>query len=207
MITIQDVEYFDETISDLERAILNVDLFNHDLYGYYLNVVQKFNEFKRAFKFKVLPATMQSYKIVEKHISEFLFNLYSVIKYPDLKQHRQFMHTLYYDMKSISLELQAVQINLRNEKSTLDLLLKFPHWLSRHQQNGDFYNYEWVYDTVNKIETDAPKFFSLFANEFNEMRNLAMNPNIPEQEKKRRMDELIELMIQLDYDLLRASVE
>jgi hypothetical protein len=39
------------------------------------------------------------------------------------------------------------------------------------------------------------------------MRDLAINPNIPEREKRQRMDELVDLLIRLNNDMLRASVE
>jgi F0F1-type ATP synthase gamma subunit len=207
MITIQDVEYFNETISNLERAILNIDLFNSNVYDYYLNVIQKHAEFQRAFKFKILPETARSYNIFKRHFYEFLMDVNSLTKDPNLKRHKQFMQKIYYDMKTLSLELQAIQINLDAEKNTLDLLLKFPNWLVRHHQNGDFYNYAWVYDKVSEIESDAPRFFSLFANEFNEMRNLAMDASMSDRSKRQRMDELVDLLIRLTNDMLRASVE
>jgi hypothetical protein len=206
MITEQDVNYFYDKIVELDRAILNVVLFQSDLKDYYLNVVQKFNEFQNAFKFKILPDTAKAFNAVKRHISEFLMDVDALIKDPDLLRNKLFMHKIYYDIKMISLELQTLEINLKTEKNTLDLLLKFPHWLDRHHQNGDFYNYAWVYDKINEIESDAPRFFSLFANEFNEMRELAMNPDIPEREKRQRMDELVELLIRLDTEMLRESV-
>jgi hypothetical protein len=206
MITMQDVDYFNETISDLERAILNVDLFQTNLHDYYLNVVQKFSEFQRAFKFKILPATSKSFGYVKQHISDFLMDINALIKDPDLQKHKQFMRKIYYDMRMIPLELQTIQMNLDAEKNTLDLLLKFPHWLMRHHQNGDFYNYAWVYNKINEIEDDAPRFFSLFANEFNEMRDLAMDTNMTERSKQQRMDELVNLLIHLSNDMLYSSV-
>jgi hypothetical protein len=207
MITEQDIEYFIETVSDLERAILDINTFNADLNDYYLTILGKFSEFQRAFKFKVLPETTKSFNTVKQHISEFLVDINALLKDPSLKQYKLFMHKIYYDIKMISLELQTIQINLNTEKPTLDLLIKFPYWLIRHQQNGDFYNYAWVYDIITEIENDAPRFFSLFANEFNEMRDLAMNSNIPESEKKQRMDELVQLMVSLSQEMIRSSID
>jgi hypothetical protein len=206
MITEQDIQYFYETISDLERAILNVTLFESDLRDYYLNVIGKFAEFQRAFKFKILPETAKSFNYVKQHIKDFLMDLNALQRDPSLRKYKLFMQKIYYDMKMIALELQAIQINLNAEKNTLNLLLKFPYWLIRHQQNGDFYNYAWVYDKVNEIESEAPRFFSLFANEFNEMRELAV-ARIPENEKRRQMDDLVNLMVNLANDLIRSAVE
>jgi hypothetical protein len=206
MITDQDVEYFNNTIDELDRAILDVTLFNEDVWEYYLNLVQKHAEFQRAFKFKVLPDTARAYQYFNNHFDEFVRDLLAIAKSPDLKQQKLFMSKIYYDIRTLSLELQTIQLNLRGEKPTLDLLLKFPNWLYRHHQNGDFYDYAWVYDKITEIENEAPKFFSLFQNEFNEMRNLAMNPNIPDKVKRDQMDNLVNLLIRLDTDMLRESV-
>jgi len=206
MITIQDVEYFNETINALNNAILDVDLFQSNTYDYYLNVIEKFANFQRAFKFKVLPNTATSFNMIKQHISEFLMDINALTKDPSLKRYKLFMQKIYFDIKRLSLELQTLQINLESEKNTLDLLLKFPYWLDRHHQNGDFYDYNWVYDKITEIENYAPKFFSLFQNEFNEMRELAINPNIPDREKRQKMDELIHLLVRLAGDLIRESV-
>jgi len=206
MITERDVDYFIDTLSRLDRAILNVDKFQSNLNDYYSDLVERFNEFQNAFKFKVLPETAKAFNYVKQHINDFITDLRALISDPSLRQYKLFMQKLYYDIKMISLELQTVAINLNAEKNTLDLLIKFPNWLLRHYYNGDFYNYTWVYDKINEIESDAPRFFSLFANEFNEMRELALDTNLPEKVKAQRMDELVQLLVAMSNDILRASV-
>jgi hypothetical protein len=207
MIEQQDIEHFYETIDDLDRAILDVTTFEMNAWDYYLNLIEKVSEFERAFKFKILPQTTNAYKTFGKHLSEFLHDIYSLANHSDMKQHKLFMRKLYYDMKTLSLELQSIKHALNAEKVTLDLLLKFPYWLVRHQQDGDFYNYAWVYDKVNEIESDAPRFFSLFQNEFNEMRNIAINSDLTDREKKQRMDDVVQLLINLGNDLIRSAID
>jgi hypothetical protein len=134
-----------------------------------------------------------------------LFDLRAIATNPQLQNDKRFMSVIYADVKNLLFDLSAFAIAFEHGSTTLNLFMKFPSWITRHHHNGDFYDYDWVAQKVEEIRDDAPLFFATFENEFDELYDIAMNPHLDEDTKRRTVDNIVERLYTMANEVLMSS--